>query len=175
MRMHVAEFNALPPDEAAAVVSVWAAIPAWVDAVVSARPYASADELAVKAGAAASVWTRAELDQALAHHPRIGERPHGDGAEAAASRGEQAAMATAADDVAARIATGNTAYEERFGRVFLIRAAGRSPDELLAELERRLGNDEDHETTEATGQLAEIALLRLRSTVNDGENERIPS
>lgn len=171
-RMLVAEFNALPEAEAAAVVSVWAAIPAWVEVVVAGRPYASVDELAEAASAATQAWTRADLDAALAHHPRIGERPRGDGAEAAASRSEQAAMSTAASDVAARIAAGNAAYEERFGRVFLIRAAGRSPDDILAALDRRLGSDPDDETHESIAQLAEIALLRLRSTVAD---ERIPS
>ncbi|NII69574.1 2-oxo-4-hydroxy-4-carboxy-5-ureidoimidazoline decarboxylase [Microbacterium ulmi] len=170
--MHLAEFNALPAAEATRVVSVWAAIPAWVDAVVAGRPYPTAGDLAQKAADAASAWTRADLDAALAHHPRIGERPRGDDAEAAASRSEQAAMATAGDDIAARISAGNAAYEDRFGRVFLIRAAGRAPEEILAALDRRLGSDPADETREAIGQLAEIALLRLRSTIAD---ERIPS
>ena len=74
-------------------------------------------------------------------------------------------MASAADGVAAAISAGNRAYEERFGRVFLIRAAGRSPQEMLAELHRRLDNDDDTEAREATAQLAEIALLRLDSTI----------
>jgi 2-oxo-4-hydroxy-4-carboxy-5-ureidoimidazoline decarboxylase len=91
----------------------------------------------------------------------------GENAEAAASRREQAAMTTAADDDVAAIAAGNAAYEERFGRVFLIRAAGRTPGEIRAELERRLTNDPDAETLEATRQLAEIALLRLRGSVTD--------
>ena len=76
-------------------------------------------------------------------------------------------MTDAAADVAAAIAAGNAAYEDRFGRVFLIRAAGRSPEEMLAELQRRLGNDDDTEAREALGQLAEIAVLRLRATVTD--------
>jgi 2-oxo-4-hydroxy-4-carboxy-5-ureidoimidazoline decarboxylase len=73
-------------------------------------------------------------------------------------------MSAAGDDVVGAIAEGNARYEERFGRVFLIRAAGRTPSEMLAELERRLSNDPETETREATAQLAEIALLRLRET-----------
>ncbi|WP_419836951.1 hypothetical protein [Streptomyces brasiliscabiei] len=38
---------------------------------------------------------------------------------------------------------------------------------MRAELERRLGNAPDVETLEATRQLAEIALLRLRTTLAD--------
>ena len=45
----------------------------------------------------------------------------------------------------AALAEGNREYEKRFDRVFLIRAAGRSSAEILAELHRRLGNDDETE------------------------------
>jgi len=61
-----------------------------------------------------------------------------------------------------RLADGNRAYEERFDRVFLIRAAGRESAEILAELERRLGNDDATERAETVRQLGEIMLFRLR-------------
>ena len=66
---------------------------------------------------------------------------------------------------AAELAAGNVAYEQRFDRVFLIRAAGRSADEILAELERRLENDDAAERDETVRQLREIAVLRLESEV----------
>ncbi|MCY7325058.1 MAG: OHCU decarboxylase, partial [Microbacteriaceae bacterium] len=59
---------------------------------------------------------------------------------------------------------GNRRYEHRFGRVFLIRAAGRSRAEILAELERRLLLDDQTELAIVGGQLLEIALLRLEQT-----------
>jgi 2-oxo-4-hydroxy-4-carboxy-5-ureidoimidazoline decarboxylase len=167
--MHLSHFNSADPAEATAAVRVWADVPGWVDAVVAARPYADVDAAAAYAGALAAAWSPADLETALAHHPRIGGTVSGAGAEAAASRREQASMATAGDDVAAAIAAGNAVYEERFGRVFLIRAAGRTPAEMLAELQRRLDNDPDTETVEATAQLAEIALLRLRDTLVDDD------
>ena len=160
------EFNRADPSAAASVVGVWAAIPAWVDAVVAARPYASVDALTAHAAALADEWDVADLDAALAHHPRIGQRPIGASAEAAASRREQAAMTDAAAGVTAAIVAGNAAYEERFGRVFLIRAAGRPPEQILAELQRRLHNDDEAEAAEALRQLAEIAILRLRASVS---------
>jgi OHCU decarboxylase len=163
--VHIDEFDALPAADAAAQVAVWAAIPGWVDAIVAARPFASTDSLAEHADTLARDWTAVDLDAALAHHPRIGQRPTGDGAEAAASRREQIAMSTASAGTAADLAAANAAYEERFGRVFLIRAAGRSPEEMLAEARRRLGNDDDTETAEALDQLRQIALLRLRGAV----------
>ncbi|MFG6503573.1 2-oxo-4-hydroxy-4-carboxy-5-ureidoimidazoline decarboxylase [Microbacterium sp. P05] len=159
--MQLDDFNALDEAEATAVARVWAEVPGWVNAVVAGRPYASVDALASYAGALAAQWAPADLEAALAAHPRIGARVSGDDASSAASRREQAAVRAATDDVVEAIADGNARYEERFGRVFLIRAAGRAPSEILAELERRLGNDDDTETREATAQLAEIALLRL--------------
>jgi 2-oxo-4-hydroxy-4-carboxy-5-ureidoimidazoline decarboxylase len=166
--MQLEEFNAMDATGAASIATVWAAIPRWADALVAERPYADLDELVTRADSLAAGWTRADLDEALAHHPRIGERPTGQGAEADASRSEQSSMTDAATAVTAQIAAGNAAYEERFGRVFLIRAAGRSPEEMLAELQRRLGNSDDAEAVEATRQLAEIAMLRLRAAVTEG-------
>jgi len=166
--VRIEEFNDLATPEARGLALVWAAIPTWVDTVVAGRPYASVDALASRAAALATIWTPSDLDAALAHHPRIGERPKGKGAEAAASRTEQSSMDAADDDVTALIAAGNRVYEQRFGRVFLIRAAGRTPEEMLAELRRRLANDKDAEAQEAIRQLAEIALLRLRTAITEG-------
>jgi 2-oxo-4-hydroxy-4-carboxy-5-ureidoimidazoline decarboxylase len=73
-------------------------------------------------------------------------------------------MSSAGAATTAAIADGNAAYE-RFGRVFLIRAAGRTPEQMRAELERRLGNDDETEAAEALDQLREIALLRLEATI----------
>jgi 2-oxo-4-hydroxy-4-carboxy-5-ureidoimidazoline decarboxylase len=160
------EFNRAEAPAAASVVAVWAAVPHWVDAVVSGRPYASLDALTAHAAELADDWSVADLDAALARHPRIGQRPVGAGAEASASRREQASMTDADARVTAAIAAGNAAYEERFGRVFLIRAAGRTPEQILAELRRRLGNSDESEVAEALGQLAEIAILRLRASVS---------
>ncbi|WP_158866294.1 2-oxo-4-hydroxy-4-carboxy-5-ureidoimidazoline decarboxylase [Leifsonia sp. AG29] len=139
------------------------AVPRWVEDVIARAPYDTLDALVGAAVAAATPLSEAEIDQALAHHPRIGERPTGEGASQQLSRKEQ--QATDADDaeLAAAIAAGNRAYEERFGRVFLIRAAGRSRREVLAELERRLGNPAEVELAEVAEQLRQIAALRLRT------------
>ncbi|MDN3494970.1 2-oxo-4-hydroxy-4-carboxy-5-ureidoimidazoline decarboxylase [Planococcus sp. APC 4015] len=173
--MRIDEFNEMDAADARALALVWAAIPRWADGVVVRRPYSSAEELAEIAERLTRTWGRVELDAALAHHPRIGAKVSGADAEAAASRSEQSSMADADAGVAARIAAGNVAYERRFGRVFLIRAAGRTPDEMLAALESRLTNSDGDEVREAVAQLAEIALLRLRSTVHEPIEARMPS
>lgn len=113
---------------------------------------------------AANPFTGAELEAALAHHPRIGQQATGSSTEAALSRSEQADL-DVGDDVSRRLREGNRAYEERFGRVFLIRAAGRSAEEIVAKLEARLSHDPETEDVVVADQLRQIALLRLAGRV----------
>ncbi len=160
----VAEFNALPEAEARARVAACLAVPRWVDDVVAGRPYRDLAALTRAAGDAAAELDDDELEAALARHPRIGERASGDH-DAAFSEREQSGVDGRDGDVARRLAEGNRAYEARFGRVFLIRAAGRTAPEILDELDRRLGNDPEAERADTVAQLREIALLRLRQVV----------
>lgn len=164
--MDVATFNALPRDEAVAAVAVWARIPSWVAALVDARPYPDRATLVAAATLGSAQWSDAEVETALADHPRIGERHGGSGASASYSAREQSGVDPADADVQTRLADGNRRYEERFGRVYLVRAAGRSAEEMLAMLDDRLGNDDAAELAVTKEQLAEIALLRLTSTIS---------
>ncbi|UNX54897.1 2-oxo-4-hydroxy-4-carboxy-5-ureidoimidazoline decarboxylase [Georgenia sp. TF02-10] len=158
----LARFNAAPTPDAEQLLLSCAAVPRWAAAVAADRPYPDVDAALAAARTAADSWTDAEVDAALARHPRIGERPQGSDADAAHSRREQAGVDAGDAELARRLAEGNRAYEERFGHVFLIRAAGRSAEEILAALEQRLGNDPATERRVAAEQLREIAVLRLR-------------
>ncbi|GAA3706741.1 2-oxo-4-hydroxy-4-carboxy-5-ureidoimidazoline decarboxylase [Zhihengliuella alba] len=162
--MDLEEFNSTDPESARAALRPCIDVDRWIDALEAGRPYASLDELQAVAATAALPFTADEVEQALSHHPRIGERADGETAEAKLSRGEQAAV-DPESDVTRRINEGNLAYEERFGHVFLIRAAGRSPEEILAELQRRLENTAEQEDRETADQLRQIALLRLRGAL----------
>jgi 2-oxo-4-hydroxy-4-carboxy-5-ureidoimidazoline decarboxylase len=160
------QFNAEPEDSAAEALRACNAAPRFVAQVLAGRPYADADALVATAERVARALPWSEVETALAAHPRIGDRVEGSSVEAQSSRREQSAMADAGDDVRAALLDGNRAYEERFGHVFLIRAAGRSPEEMLAELRRRLANDEAAERAEVTEQLAQITGLRVRGLVS---------
>ncbi|WP_062515920.1 2-oxo-4-hydroxy-4-carboxy-5-ureidoimidazoline decarboxylase [Demequina gelatinilytica] len=138
----------------------------WADELAS-RAYPSLLSLERAAVSAATPLSPGEVDEALAAHPRIGERRAGVDAEARFSASEQASSASDDAVLAARLAEGNRAYEARFDRVFLIRAAGRSREEIVAELERRLLNDDVVELAEVADQLRGIALLRLRATYGE--------
>jgi 2-oxo-4-hydroxy-4-carboxy-5-ureidoimidazoline decarboxylase len=160
------EFNAEPAERAREVLRACNAAPSFADAVLAGRPYPSAEALVARAEEVSRALPWAEVAAALAAHPRIGDRVEGASAEAAASRQEQSSVRGADAEVRAALVDGNRAYEERFDRVFLVRAAGRSPAEMLAELHRRLANDEDTERAEVTEQLAQITALRVRGLVS---------
>ncbi|MBE0009981.1 MULTISPECIES: 2-oxo-4-hydroxy-4-carboxy-5-ureidoimidazoline decarboxylase [unclassified Arthrobacter] len=158
--MRLNDFNSAPPTAAAAFLSPCADVPRWITAIVEARPFASPADLLAHATTAAPAWTEAELDRALQHHPRIGERAQGASTENEMSRREQSGVDTSAD-AAGQLLTGNREYEAKFGRVFLIRAAGRNAEEILTHLQSRLNNTPEQELPVVAEQLREIALIRL--------------
>jgi 2-oxo-4-hydroxy-4-carboxy--5-ureidoimidazoline (OHCU) decarboxylase len=59
------------------------------------------------------------------------------------------------------LAEGNREYEQRFGHVFIVSAAGRSTSEILGILRDRLKNDPATELTNAAGEQKKITRLRL--------------
>lgn len=160
----VTTFNELPVAAAREVLMRCLALPTWVDTVLAGRPYDSREAVMRVASAATADLTADELDQALAGHPRIGERA-GVGHDVAFSEREQSGVERGDADVAARLRSGNATYEARFGRVFLVRAAGRSSAQILDELDRRLANSADVEMRETVEALGEIAVLRLGQVV----------
>ncbi|GAA1866188.1 2-oxo-4-hydroxy-4-carboxy-5-ureidoimidazoline decarboxylase [Pseudonocardia ailaonensis] len=146
-------FDTLPAEDAEALLLQVCTAPRWAREVAAGRPYGTPEKLQAAAAAALSA---ADLDDALAGHPRIGDR-----AAAAEAGSEQAAVASADAAVLAALDEGNRAYEERFGRVYLVCASGRSAEDLLATLRSRLGNAPGEERLVALGELAAINRLRL--------------
>ena len=135
----------------------------WIDEVAGRAPFADLEELLSAGRTAATPLSDSELDEAVAHHPRIGEQPAGSGTAQRLSAGEQGGLGAGDEGLDAVIARGNRVYEERFRRVFLIRAAGRSREEVADELQRRLTNAPDEEAEEAKEQLRQIMEVRLRT------------
>ena len=155
----VEAFNTLPAARLRDDLLACCAAPGWSATLLSGRPYGKRSEIVAAADSAARALSWADVLLGLAAHPRIGQRAQGDSREAAWSRSEQAAAATAG--AAAALAEANRAYEERFGQVFLIFANGRPPDEVLAAARERLANDDAAERAVVTDELRKIALLRL--------------
>jgi 2-oxo-4-hydroxy-4-carboxy-5-ureidoimidazoline decarboxylase len=153
-------FNEVTADMAEKDLLTCCAAPAFASAVAGGRPYADRAALIAAADAALRALTWADVEEALAAHPRIGERPAGADREAAWSRREQSGIAGDDELVAA-----NRAYEERFGHVFLIFATGKDRAQVLAAARERLGHDDATERAVVQEELRQIALLRLERLV----------
>jgi 2-oxo-4-hydroxy-4-carboxy-5-ureidoimidazoline decarboxylase len=150
------EFNVLPASGARDALLAVCASNAWTTRVVAARPYRSERQLRDVADAAFASLAWDDIEEALGAHPRIGERPAGVSTEASWSRQEQARVAPGHDLVAV-----NRAYEERFGRIFLIYAAAKTAEQILDAAKRRLDNDEETERGVVREELRKIVHLRL--------------
>jgi allantoicase len=154
-------WNLLPAAAASAAVRSCCASPGWAAALTAGRPYIDLDTIAAASDALLHRLDPAELVAALAAHPRIGERPRGAGAQAAASRREQTGVGED-PELRAALEAGNREYEQRFGHVYLVRATGRSGPELLALLRERLTHNAVEEGPVVRRELAAITALRLR-------------
>jgi OHCU decarboxylase len=151
-------FNRLSDEEAAGELLAVCHSRRWAEQVAAGRPYG---DVAALQRAADEVWSGLRPEdwrEAFEAHPRIGE---GGGAAPGWSRREQAGVGAAGQAVRQRLARGNAEYEARFGHVFLISAAGRDADEILAALGDRLGNDPATELRVAADEHRRITRLRI--------------
>lgn len=137
---------------------------AWADGLAAHRPFANPQQLFEASDAVWLALDEAAWREAFDSHPRIGQQ-HARAATAeslAWSSQEQRAAMSQDDAVKLALAEGNRQYEERFGRIFIVCASGRSAAEILALLEQRMQNSADAEMLEAAEQQRQITQLRLR-------------
>ena len=159
-------FNKMDEDVARERLLTALDMPRLADEVLAARPYDDLDQLEATITGVAATMSDQELERALARHPRIGERADEALHDAKLSTHEQAGVDREDADVVRQLEDGNRAYEDRFGRVFIIRAAGRDATEILEQLRRRLDNSDETERAETINELTQIALLRNREALS---------
>jgi OHCU decarboxylase len=161
----LARWNVLQPVKAAQEILPCCGSMAWAREMAARRPLL--DEAALLA-ACDQVWqSLSESDwlEAFRSHPRIGESRSLSASPAqstAWSGQEQQKVGAAGEGVKLALAEGNRAYEQRFKRIFIVCATGKSAPEILEILQRRLQNDDTTELHEAAEQQRQIAHLRLK-------------
>jgi OHCU decarboxylase len=167
----LARLNALPPAEAVQHLRACCGSRRWVEGMLARRPFDSVDQLLAVSD---EVWRATgpeDWDEAFAHHPRIGERQAAAQVSAAArawSAGEQSAATGPATRSA--LVQANEAYEQRFGRIYLVCAAGRSAEELLADIAARMKNPPGLELAVAVEEQRKITTLRLKALIGARES-----
>ena len=161
----LSRWNVLPAELAAEEILPCCGSRMWAIRMAALRPVA--DEAALMV-ASDKVWSRlTEEDwlEAFRSHPRIGDAHNSSsvsGRSESWSSEEQRNVSTAVDKMKRALAEGNRAYEERFGRIFIVCATGKAASERLELLPRRLSNDVQTELWEAAAQQRQIIQVRLK-------------
>jgi 2-oxo-4-hydroxy-4-carboxy-5-ureidoimidazoline decarboxylase len=161
-------FNELHAGAARRALLECCSAPRWAEQMAAARPYASAHDAIQRSGAIVATLTVTDLTAALAGHPRIGERPEtGDDSQQSAVWSSREQSGVDPGDTATRraLAAGNRQYEQRFGHIYLVSAAGRTGPELLDVLRDRLQNDPEGEWQVVRSELQKINAVRLQRLV----------
>jgi 2-oxo-4-hydroxy-4-carboxy-5-ureidoimidazoline decarboxylase len=162
--MTLDEFNALPLPEATGAILRCCGSGRWAGRVLTRRPYKSFDDLLIAADEAFAELEPGDWLEAFGHHPKIGDLESLRTKFATTSgwaSGEQAGVSMARETTLAALAEGNRAYEEKFGYIFIVCATGKSTDEMLDLLERRLPNEPEEEIQAAAAEQMKITHLRL--------------
>ena len=153
----LAAFNAAAPEAAERDVLACCASRSFAKTIVAGRPYRDPDALQDAVNAAFTALNWDDIAESMNAHPRIGDRVPSGGWSA----GEQSGAASASETVRQALVDGNVAYEERFGYVFLICATGLSGQDMLDQLQVRLGHDPEAERAVVREELLKITQLRL--------------
>ena len=168
MSQVLTRWNELPPDHAAREILPCCGSNAWAAAIASRRPIP--DEAALLAASDAAWQNLSEADwlEAFRSHPRIGEshdEKTSDSRSLAWSEHEQQKAAAADEAIKMALKWGNREYEQKFGRIFIVCAAGKSASEILEILRRRLHNDDATELRQAAEEQRKIMRIRLNKWI----------
>jgi 2-oxo-4-hydroxy-4-carboxy-5-ureidoimidazoline decarboxylase len=159
----LARWNALDAEAATDEVLPCCGSSAWAAALATKRPIVDEASLLEFASAIWQSLPGNDWQEAFDSHPRIGQQ-HAASATAQSLAWSAHEQSKAALDEAAKhvLAEANRRYEERFGRIFIICASGKTSSEILSILESRMRNDAATELREAAEQQRQITQLRLR-------------
>ncbi|MEE4661355.1 MAG: 2-oxo-4-hydroxy-4-carboxy-5-ureidoimidazoline decarboxylase [Halieaceae bacterium] len=159
--MDLADFNALQHDAAVATLLEICHCHRWAEAVSEGRPFDDIDALAARCDSEWQHASEAEILEAFAGHPRIGDVNALRDKYSSAGR-EQGHVGGAPETVLDQLLACNRDYEARHGFIFIVCASGKSAEEMLALLQARLPNSREQELATGAAEQAKITALRLR-------------
>jgi 2-oxo-4-hydroxy-4-carboxy-5-ureidoimidazoline decarboxylase len=158
-------WNGLPSAEAAREILPCCGSANWAAGMSSRRPLS--DEPSLLA-ASDSIWRSLDESdwlEAFRSHPRIGEsraqKPVTTQSSTWSAQ-EQQEVSSAEEGVKLALAKGHQDYEQKFGRILIVCATGKSASEILEILRRRLQNDEATELQQAVEEQQQIMHIRLK-------------
>ena len=164
----VAALNAMSLDVASAALRTCCGSSRWAEAMAAQRPF---EDLPALLRIAERTWwslDEADVREAFAAHPKIGDRAPPDiEITAKWARDEQKGAAAASEHTAAELARCNRDYEAKHGFLFIVCATGRTGDAMLEDLRARLDRDTAVELRTAAEEQAKITRLRLHKLIGE--------
>lgn len=172
--MTLEQLNALSADEAERTLQACGESSRWVTAMLARRPFASRDELLSSADDAWRELGPNDWREAIAGHPRIGERAstHADDRSKAWSVEEQSGAAATDAWLRLELVRANSDYEARFGHTFIVFASGMAAEEMLNICRARMANNAEKELAVVGEELRKIARARLEKLLGATEGAR---
>jgi 2-oxo-4-hydroxy-4-carboxy-5-ureidoimidazoline decarboxylase len=164
MNKVLARWNSLDPADAAREALPCCGSQAWAVALAASRPIADEASLIETSS---SVWLalpEKAWQEAFNSHPRIGQshaQIHATEESLRWSAQEQRTALSEDDAVKLALEEANHRYEQKFGRIFIVCATGKTSAEILTILKTRMQNDAATELREAAEQQRQITQLRL--------------
>ena len=163
--MTLEEINNLPLDDLKKQLFNCCGSTTWVNKMLPFFPIHSNNAAFTIAQQQWYTCSTADWLQAFTHHPKIGDvasLTKKFAATATWASGEQQAVQSASTAIIQALADGNTAYEKKFGFIFIVCATGKSAEQMLALLQQRLPNTLDTEIQNAMEEQLKITILRLQ-------------
>ena len=168
MNTELETLNSLSQEQANAEFLKCCGSRTWAHEMNEARPFATVAQLLVTADDVWSSLSKEDWLEAFRTHPKIGEKKASSAQSEQAqkwSAQEQAGTQEATAETGAALAEGNRRYMDRFGFIFIICASGKSADEMLASLNKRLQNDPETELVIASAEQRKITRVRLEKLI----------
>ncbi|WP_067464211.1 2-oxo-4-hydroxy-4-carboxy-5-ureidoimidazoline decarboxylase [Actinomadura macra] len=159
----VAAFDALDARRAAELAYACCCWAPWADRLTTGRPYRTWDALDEAACKGLASLDEDSLATLIDKHPPIGTDTGNADLAATFSTLEQSSLGTS-PTVQREMARLNDDYRARFGFTYLVASEGRSGDDLVADIRRRMENSRSQELSVARAELTAIVRTRLRRT-----------
>lgn len=165
------EFNDLSKEEAFHVLEKCCVSNSWINAMIENKPFLSVDSLLDKA---AHIWynecKKSAWKQAFEGHPKIGNveslKKKFSNTKTWANK-EQAKVGEAGQVVLENLAQANELYLDKFGYIFIVSATGKSAEEMLTIIQKRITNSLADEIAIAMAEQHKITVIRLVKLIEE--------
>jgi 2-oxo-4-hydroxy-4-carboxy-5-ureidoimidazoline decarboxylase len=166
--MTITIFHHLDPSQKKALLHQCCGSTSWVQKMLDVAPVESLRDFLIYAEEKWYECNENDWKEAFLHHPQIGDidalRQKFSSDQFAGN--EQSSINLASEKSLQLLAEGNKQYVKKFGYIFIVCATGKSVEEMLSLLNKRLQNAPEDEIKIAMEEQNKITKLRLEKLLN---------